>query len=410
MNEEAASPNAFASRDYRRFFATRIVYGLAYQMNIVALGWLVYSVTESAFALGMVGLFSFLPVLLASLVSGHVADQYDRRLITMIGHSVLAICSLGLLLCAQAGESGLPYIYALAGTIGLARAFSNPASQALMPTLVPRAALGNAISWNSSAWQTSAIVGPALGGLFYALGPVAVFGSTTVMFVAATLLIGSISMRRPKDMAREPHTLETALAGFRFIRSRPVIFGAISLDLFAVLLGGATALMPIFAKDILQTGPWGLGLLRSSVSLGGVFMALALARWPLKRQAGPRMLWAVVIFGLATIVFGLSTEFWLSMAALFVMGAADMISVYVRQTLVQGETPDGMRGRVSAVSTVFIGASNELGEFESGMLAAAVGAVPAVVIGGVGTIAVVGLWAWLFPDLRKRDHLIPEKL
>lgn len=410
MNEEAASSNAFASRDYRRFFATRIVYGLAYQMNIVALGWLVYSVTESAFALGMVGLVSFLPVLVASLISGHVADQYDRRLITMIGHSVLAICSLGLLWCAWAGESGLPFIYALAGTIGLARAFSNPASQALMPTLVPRAALGNAISWNSSAWQTSAIVGPALGGLLYALGPAAVFGSTTVMFVIATLLIGSISMRRPKDMAREPHTLETALAGFRFIRSRPVIFGAISLDLFAVLLGGASALMPIFAKDILQTGPWGLGLLRSSISMGGVFMALALARWPLKRQAGPRMLWAVVIFGLATIVFGLSTEFWLSMAALFVMGAADMISVYVRQTLVQGETPDAMRGRVSAVSTVFIGASNELGEFESGMLAAAVGAVPAVVIGGVGTIAVVGLWAWLFPDLRKRDHLIPEKL
>lgn len=408
MNESAAQ-NAFASRDYQRFFATRIVYGLAYQMNIVALGWLVYSITGSAFALGMVGLASFVPVLAASLVSGHVADQYDRRIITMIGHSVLAIASLGLLACAWKGEEALPFIYGLAGIIGLARAFSNPASQALMPTLVPRTALGNAISWNSSAWQTSAIVGPALGGLFYALGPGAVFGTTSVMFALAVFLIGTIETRRPKDTPREPHSLETALAGFHFIKSRPVIFGAISLDLFAVLLGGATALMPIFARDILQTGPWGLGLLRSSVSLGGVFMALALARWPLKRKAGPRMLIAVIIFGLSTIVFGLSTHFWLSMAALFVMGAADMISVYVRQTLVQGETPDHMRGRVSAVSTVFIGASNELGEFESGMLAALVGAVPAVVLGGAGTIAIVGLWAVLFPDLRKRDHLISEE-
>lgn len=408
MNETAAY-NAFASRDYRRFFTTRVVYGLAYQMNIVALGWLVYSVTGSAFALGMVGLASFVPVLAASLISGHVADQYDRRLITMAGHSVLAIASIGLLLCAWAGESALPFIYGLAGIIGLARAFSNPASQALMPTLVPRTALGNAISWNSSAWQTSAIVGPALGGLFYALGPAAVFGTTSLMFALAVFLIGTIETRRPKDTPREPHSLATALAGFHFIRGRPVIFGAISLDLFAVLLGGATALMPIFARDILETGPWGLGLLRSSVSVGGVFMALALARWPLKRQAGPRMLIAVIVFGLGTIVFGLSTHFWLSMAALFVMGAADMISVYVRQTLVQGETPDHMRGRVSAVSTVFIGASNELGEFESGMLAALVGAVPAVVLGGVGTIAVVGLWAVLFPDLRKRDHLISEE-
>lgn len=409
MNDTAAAPNAFASRDFQRFFATRIVYGLAYQMNIVALGWLVYSITGSAFALGMVGLASFVPVLLASLVSGHVADQYDRRIITMTGHAVLAVASLGLLACAWTGEKALPFIYVLAATIGLARAFSNPASQALMPTLVPRAALGNAISWNSSGWQSSAIIGPALGGLFYALGPAAVFGTTSVMFAMAVFLIGSISVRRPKDKPREPHSLATALAGFRFIKSRPVIFGAISLDLFAVLLGGATALMPIFARDILQTGPWGLGLLRSSVSLGGVFMALALARWPLKRKAGPRMLTAVTIFGIGTIVFGLSTHFWLSMAALFAMGAADMISVYVRQTLVQGETPDEMRGRVSAVSTVFIGASNELGEFESGMLAALVGAVPAVIIGGIGTIAVVGLWSWLFPDLRKRDHLIAEE-
>lgn len=409
MNEAMLIDNAFASRDFTRFFIARIVYGLAYQMNIVALGWLVYTVTDSAFALGMVGLASFLPVLLASLISGHVADQYDRRLITMIGHSVLALSSIGLLFCAWAGESALHLIYLLAGLIGLARAFSNPASQALMPTLVPRSALGNAISWNSSAWQSSAIVGPALGGLFYAFGPAAVFGTTAAMFSVAVVLIGLIETRRPKDTPREPHTLETALAGFRFIRSRPVIFGAISLDLFAVLLGGATALMPIFARDILETGPWGLGFLRSAVSLGGVCMALALARWPLKRQAGPRMLWAVVIFGAATIVFGLSTEFWLSMAALFVMGASDMISVYVRQTLVQGETPDHMRGRVSAVSTVFIGASNELGEFESGMLAALVGAVPAVVIGGVGTIAIVGLWAWLFPDLRQRDHLLSQE-
>ncbi len=399
------SPSAFASRDYRFFFASRVLSALGHQMEVVALGWLVYSMTNSAFALGLIGLASFLPVLVMSLISGHVADQFDRRKIAMACYGLITLVSVGLIVCAMIGRDALYVVYALTIVLGIARSFSNPATQALMPTLVERDTLPNAISWSTSAWQTASIVGPALGGLLYALGPAVVFSIAGLMFIASALSIKSIRTRRAPQQ-REPATLGAALAGIRFMREKPVILGAISLDLFAVLLGGATALLPIYARDILMTGPWGLGLLRAMPSLGAVLMGVWLARFPLERRAGPRMLISVAVFGMATIVFGLSTHILLSMAALFVLGASDMISVYVRQTLVQGETPDAMRGRVSAVSTVFIGASNELGEFESGMMAAALGTVPSVVLGGVGAIAVVMLWAWLFPALRKRDHLI----
>lgn len=292
--------------------------------------------------------------------------------------------------------------------IGTGRAFANPSLQALLPTLVPRPLFGSAIAWNASLWQSASILGPALGGFLYALGPATVFGAAAASFACASLLIAGIRFRPAAIAERPPITWATLSAGLTYIRDHPVVLGAISLDLVAVLLGGATALLPIFAAEVLHVGPLGLGTLRSMPAAGAVMMAIVLAYRPLQRHAGLRMLQAVAVFGLAILVFGLSTSLPLSMACLFVTGAADMISVYVRQTFVQGETPDAMRGRVSAVNTVFIGASNELGEFESGTLAALIGAVPAVVLGGVATILVAGLWGKLFPALRTRDRLLPK--
>jgi MFS family permease len=399
------SASAFASRDFRVFFASRLMSALGHQMEVVAIGWLVYSMTESAFALGLIGLASFAPVFLMTIPAGHAADRFDRRLISILCYLAVALGSFGLIVAAIIGKDALYAVYAIAALLGTARAFASPATQALMPSLIKTEALPNAISWGTFAWQTASIVGPALGGVLYIFGPAVVFGSGMAMFLGSALCLAALKTRA-ECKPREPATLAVALAGFKFIRNNPVIFGAISLDLFAVLLGGAVAMLPIYARDILQTGPWGLGLLRASVSVGAILMAVLLARFPLQRRAGTRMLLAVAVFGLATIGFALSTSLVISLIMLFIMGAADMVSVYVRQTLVQIETPDEMRGRVSAVSTVFIGASNELGEFESGMMAAAFGTVPSVVMGGLGAIGVVLLWAWLFPALRKRDHLI----
>lgn len=405
----SAPHSAFASRDFRVFFVSRLMSSLGQQMEVVATGWLVYSMTESAFALGLIGLASFAPVFLMTIPAGHAADRFDRRLIAIVCYLVLALGSIGLLISAMIGKDALYAVYAITMLMGTGRAFASPATQALMPTLIKPEALPNAISWGTFAWQTASIVGPALGGILYIFGPAVVFGSGTAMFLGSALCLAALKTRAERK-PREPATLAVALAGFKYIRDNPMIFGAISLDLFAVLLGGAAAMLPIYARDILQTGPWGLGLLRASMSVGAILMAIALARFPLKRRAGTRLLLSVGVFGLATIGFAVSTSLIISMIMLFIMGAADMVSVYVRQTLVQIETPDAMRGRVSAVSTVFIGASNELGEFESGMMAAALGTVPSVVVGGLGAIAIVLLWAWLFPDLRKRDHLMtPER-
>jgi len=401
----SVSHSAFASRDFRVFIASRLMSALGHQMEVVAIGWLVYSMTESAFALGLIGLASFAPVFLMTIPAGHAADRFDRRLISILCYLAVALGSFGLIVAAIIGKDALYAVYAIAALLGTARAFASPATQALMPSLIKTEALPNAISWGTFAWQTASIVGPALGGALYIFGPAVVFGSGMAMFLGSALCLAALKTRAERK-PREPVTLAVALAGFKFIRNNPVIFGAISLDLFAVLLGGAVAMLPIYARDILQTGPWGLGLLRASVSVGAILMAVLLARFPLQRRAGMRMLLAVGVFGLATIGFALSTSLVISLIMLFIMGAADMVSVYVRQTLVQIETPDEMRGRVSAVSTVFIGASNELGEFESGMMAAAFGTVPSVVMGGLGAIGVVLLWAWLFPALRKRDHLI----
>lgn len=396
---------AFRSHDFRLYCAARLLWGAALQMQNVAVGWLIYDVTRSAWALGFAGLAAFLPAVLLVPVTGPVADSFDRRRVVLAAFAVSLTAALGLTLAASGGPETVPALYALIVLSGAARAFAGPAMQALMPTLVPREDFGNAVAWNSSVVQASIVAGPALGGIVYGLGAGVVFGTAAAAFAVAGGLVAAIRTRHAA-MAREPVTWASALAGLTFIRSRPVLFGAISLDLFAVLLGGATALLPIYAQDVLHTGPWGLGLLRSTQAVGSVCMGLYLAHHPLNRQAGRRMLWAVAVFGLATIAFGLSTNLYLSFLCLFVVGAADMVSVFVRQTLVQADTPDEMRGRVAAVNTVFIGASNELGEFESGALAALVGAVPAVVVGGVGTILVAAFYAWAFPALRERDRLI----
>jgi MFS family permease len=394
---------ALASRDFGLYLAARFLAALAIQVQNVAVGWLIYDLTRSPFALGLVGLAEFLPAVALALVTGHVADRYDRRRILVACYAAITAVSAGLLLFALREPGVLWPAYLLLVAFGASRAFANPAGQALVPNLVPQAQLANAIAWNATVWQTATIAGPALGGLLYYLGPGIAFGTATSALLACVLLFAAIR-RRPQPPG-SPASWDTLLAGVRFIRSRPAIFGAISLDLFAVLLGGATALLPVYARDILDVGPGGLGLLRSMPAAGALAMALWLAVRPLQRHSGRRMFQAVALFGLFTIAFGLSTNLWLSAACLVGLGAADMVSVYIRQTLVQWDTPDAMRGRVAAVNSVFIGASNELGQFESGTVAALIGTVPAVVVGGLGTIAVVGLWRRWFPELRDRDRL-----
>ncbi|MER2606340.1 MAG: MFS transporter [Siculibacillus sp.] len=403
-DEASAGRAAFRHRDFRLYFGARFLAGLAIQAYDVGIGWFVYDITRSAWALGLVGLSVFLPNLLFALVTGEVADRFDRRRIAALAHATMAIAAAGVLVCVVVGITTPVPIYAFAALLGTARAFGMPASQALLPSLVPKETFSNAVAWASTAWQTSTIAGPALGGLLYALGPKVVFVFAFVAFAVASAAVFRI-VPRPVAGTREKPSVDTVLAGIRFIRSRPALLGAISLDLFAVLLGGATALLPIYARDILMTGPWGLGLLRSAPAVGAAATAFVLAHRPLTRNSGKWMFAAVGLFGLATIGFGLSTSLPLSLAFLTVLGASDMVSVFVRLTLVQHDTPDEMRGRVSAVNSVFIGASNELGEFESGALAALVGAVGAVVIGGVGTLIVAVLWAKLFPDLFRRDRL-----
>jgi MFS family permease len=396
---------AFRSRDFRLFSASRLLSIMALQMQNVAVGWLVYDLTRSAFALGLVGLAAFVPALALVLVTGHVADAFDRRLIMLIAHAATALSAAGLVLFAAMGADAALPVYGLVALAGTARAFGLPAQQALLPLLVPREDFGNAVAWNSSVNQTATISGPALGGVLYLLGPTVVFATVAAAFAAAALLAALI-VPRPPERRRERTSWTTLVAGLSFIRAHPVVLGAISLDLVAVFLGGATALLPIFAQDILHVGPVGLGLLRSAPAVGALAMAFTLAHRPVARNAGRRMLQAVALFGLSTIGFGLSTSLYLSLACLALIGAADMVNVYVRQTLVQTETPDAMRGRVAAVNSIFIGASNELGEFESGTLAALLGAVPAVVIGGAATIAVAALWGRMFPQLAARDRLI----
>ncbi|SMH30414.1 MFS transporter [Azospirillum agricola] len=396
--------SAFRHRAFALFWSARVCSMLALQMQVVAVGWQVYDMTGSPMDLGLVGLFQFLPTLALALVAGHVVDSHDRRRVLLGALSVELAAIATLLSMTLAGALTPPAVFAIVALIGSAKSFEGPGNQAILSATVPVEDLPNAVAWHASAVQVALISGPALGGLLYIAGPAAVYGFSTAAMLLSVVLV--LLMRpRPVTMTRRAMSLTNMLAGAAFIRSRPEILGAISLDLFAVLLGGATALLPIFARDVLHVGPWGLGLLRSAPALGALAAAVCITRWGVRRHAGRWMLAAVAAFGAATVAFGLSADPLLSFAALAVVGAADQISVFVRQTLVQLSTPDDMRGRVGAVASLFIGASNQLGEFESGALAAALGVVPAVVLGGLGAMGLAAGWAWMFPALRRIDRL-----
>ncbi|MFL5318942.1 MAG: MFS transporter [Myxococcaceae bacterium] len=396
---------AFAHRDYRLFQAARFLSILGVQMESVAIGWQVYELTHDPLALGYVGLSQFLPFIVFALVGGHAADRFDRRIIILITHLGHALSAGLLLLITVWNIHDVRAIYAVLVLFGTARAFSSPASSALTPLLVPTEHFQNAVTWASSIWQVATIAGPALGGFLYGGG-----GGKVVYATSLTCALGAfvfVLMMRVRVGRRESGavSVQTVLAGFRYVWHQKLLLGTISLDLFAVLLGGAVALLPVFAKDVLHVGPWGLGLLRSGPAIGAAVMAVYLAYHPLQRSAGKKLFVCVALFGLATIGFGLSKSFALSVACLIVLGAADMVSVVIRLTLEQLATPDAMRGRVSAVNMMFIGASNELGEFESGVTAAWLGPVGAVIAGGVGTLLVVAVWTQLFPQLRDVDRL-----
>ncbi|MDR3447201.1 MULTISPECIES: MFS transporter [unclassified Dyella] len=390
-----------------QFWFARICSSFGFQMLSVAVGWQIYAVTGRALDLGLIGLVQFFPSVMLALPAGHVADQFERRRIVMFGQIVdmLAIAVLAAITLMHLAQETM--ILALIFVIGVAKAFEFPAMQSMLPALVPSAILPRAMAANASAGQAAMIMGPAVGGLLYVAGPGTVYTVCTVLYLIAVLLMGHLRYEQAQPK-REPATLTTLFAGVHFIRRRPDVLGVISLDLFAVLLGGATALLPIFAKDVLHTGPWGLGLLRAAPAVGALLMSLWLARHSMERRVGPIMFASVAGFGLATLVFAVSKVLWLSLAALFALGAFDMVSMVIRGALVQLDTPDDMRGRVSAVNAIFINTSNQLGEFESGLLAAWAGAVNATLIGGIGTLVVVGLWMAMFPTLRKRQSLRTE--
>lgn len=403
-DEDGGLAALLAERGFVRFWLARVAGTAANQMLMVALGWQMYSLTGSAWDLGLVGLLQFLPSLGLMLLAGHLADRRHRGRILAAALLVQAAVATCLALGSAGGWIQRETILGLSLLIGAAKAFQMPVQQSLVPLLVPARLLPRAIAVSSAGMQAAIIGGPALGGLIYTAGPAAVQGCCALLFGLGVALAAGLRLPAPTPSA-EPPGWRTVFAGLRFIRSRPVLLGAISMDLFAVLLGGATALLPIFAKDILQVGPLGLGMLRAAPAVGALALSVWLTRRPIQRRVGPAMFRAVAVYGVATLAFGLSTDFALSLVALAVAGAADMVSVVIRQSLVQLETPDGMRGRVSAVNALFIGASNQLGEFESGASAALIGPVGSVVLGGLGTLAVVGLWRRGFPALARRDRL-----
>ncbi len=401
---------------YRRFWAARFLASMAALIVGVAVGWQIYDLTRSTFQLGLVGLVEFAPGLLLVLVTGTVADRFNRRAIMALCQAAEAACAASLVVLVVTGAVAAPAILALVAGIGTARAFYRPASQSLLANLVPREDLASAIAWGSSSMQTATILGPVAGGLLYGLGPEIAYGTAFAFLMSASFLLTRVPKPEQRSL-REPPSWSSLVGGIRYLWRQKIVLGATSLDLFAVLLGGATALLPAFARDVLDTGPWGLGLLRAGPAVGALAVALLLALRPLKRDAGRTMFATVILFGLATVAFGLSRTVWLSVVLLAVMGATDMISVFIRQTLVQIWTPDALRGRVTAVNSIFIGASNELGAFRAGSVAALIGTVPAVVVGGIGTVAVAALWLRLFPALRDADrldgsdgaHALPQK-
>jgi MFS family permease len=387
-----------------RYWLSRLAAGFAAQMQTVAVGWQVYDITRNPLDLGFVGLSQFLPALALVLVTGAVADRFSRRAIMAVCLLVEGLCLLALIAFTVLDSKAVWLVFIIIACFGTARAFYNPAQQSLLPNIVPSAILGNAIALSSAGWQLATICGPVAGGLLYDLSPELAYGTAFALVVVAAILIGLVP-KQERRMTPTRASFETIVAGFRYIWHEKVVLGAISLDLFAVLLGGATALLPVYARDILHVDASGLGLLRAGQAIGGILVALYLTTRSIRDHAGLWMFVFVGVFGLFTIVFGLSTTLWLSIAALIVMGGADMVSVYIRETLIQLWTPDEVRGRVNAVNMVFIGASNELGEFRAGVSAWLIGAVPAVVVGGLGTIGVAVLWAYWFPQLRRARHL-----
>lgn len=405
MTIESPSLNALHYPAYVKYLAALTAHSFALQILSVAVSWQIYDITHSAYYLALVGLVQFLPALLLVLVTGLVADRFNRRWIMGICFAVELLCALALVIYSLGPQTVVWPMLAVLGVLGVARAFAGPAASALSPNLLSKDALPNGISLNSMTWQTASITGPVLGGLLYGIGAATAYGVALSLAVLASICVVLIGHVNQQINHQDEGGMATLLAGFKFIRHEPVVLGAISLDLFAVLLGGAVALMPIYARDILEVGPLGLGMLRGAPGVGAIAMALWLAKYGIKDRAGVVLFSAVALFGLSTVVFGVSNYLPLSIVALMAMGCFDMVSVYVREVLMQLWTPDNVRGRVNAVNSMFIGASNELGEFRAGMVAWKLGAVTAVVVGGVGTMMVAAAWARMFPQLRTARKL-----
>jgi MFS family permease len=402
----SSSSGLMQQRSFVLFWLARLAATMGMQMLALTIGWQVYALTNSAFDLGLVGLIQFLPAVVLTLLIGHAADRYDRRLIVRAAQCVYALAALMITAALMTGTLSRNLLFAAVFLIGCARAFELPTGHSLVPALVPPPLLSRAVAAWSSANQVAVICGPALGGLIYTLSPLLVSAICVAFFTCSVTLVSFIRTKGPVAQ-REPPTFASVLAGFDFIRRRRRLLGVITLDLFVVLLGGATALLPIFARDILAVGPIGLGLLRSAPAAGALITTVVLSRFPVERHIGRKMFAVVAIYGIATVVFGLSTWFPLSLAALAALGASDAVSVVIRFSLVQIETPDDKRGRVSAINYLFVGSSNTLGEFESGTVAAWFGAVTSVLVGGIGSLLVAGIWMGLFPDLRRIDRFEP---
>lgn len=398
---------AFTYPSFTLYQIARFLIVLATEMQSVAVMWQVYEITRRPLDLGLVGLAQFLPGIIFLPLSGHTADRYHRSKVLTAGYVALAICSSLLFVIAVRGARTVYPIYVVIGLVGVARAFTGPASRAILPLIIPEEHFENAFAWGATFFEIATILGPAVGGLVYTIfrGPGAVYAVAMAAGVCGAAAMSRVKLA-PRKKPVEVLDWKTIFAGLHYIWREKLVLGSISLDLFAVLLGGAVALLPVYARDILRTGPWGLGLLRCAPAVGAGVMALFLAHRPLGKRAGMKMLWCVAGFGVCTILFGLSRSFALSLAALVFVGATDMVSVVVRGILIQLRTPDEMRGRVNAVDMIFVGASNELGAFESGGTAQLLGTVPAVVLGGIGALVVTALWAWMFPELRNADQLV----
>jgi MFS family permease len=407
MNTPAPTGSSLLKqRPFVLFWVARLCSTMGYHMLALTIGWQIYQITDSAFDLGLVGLIQFVPAVVLTLLIGHTADRYDRRLIVRGAQCIHALAAIMITVALLAGALTRELLFGAVFLIGCARAFELPTAHSLVPALVPAPMIARAVAAWTSANQVAVICGPALGGLLYTVSPKLVTSLCILFFSGSIILISFVHAKGPAAN-REPPTFASVLAGFNYIRSRRRLLGVITLDLFVVLLGGVTALLPIFARDILAVGPSGLGLLRSAPAAGALITSIVLSNHPVERHIGVKMFAVVAIYGLATIAFGLSASFPLSLLVLAVLGASDALSVVIRFSLVQIETPDDKRGRVSAINYLFVGSSNTLGEFESGTVAAWLGAVPSVLVGGIGSLLIAGIWMLLFPDLRRIDRFEP---